>query len=126
MTNNEKEFLREGKVVVTNARFIVPSQTYAMSGVTSVKKNRQDPDRKLPIIMIILGLIIILVSQTSGSIITTILLIGLGIFILTKLKPTYIIALNTSGGEMKALSSKDQEYIDKIIKALNESIIHRG
>ncbi len=33
----EKIFLNEGGVIVTSARFVVPSQTYAMSGVTSVK-----------------------------------------------------------------------------------------
>lgn len=33
----EKTFLDEGGVTVTNARFVVPAQTYAMSEITSVK-----------------------------------------------------------------------------------------
>lgn len=33
---SEKVFLDEGEVKVTQARFIVPAQTYAMAGITSV------------------------------------------------------------------------------------------
>ena len=33
----ETTFFEQGNVKVTNARFIVPSQTYAMSDITSVK-----------------------------------------------------------------------------------------
>lgn len=32
----ERIFLKESGVVVSNARFIVPAQTFAMAGITSV------------------------------------------------------------------------------------------
>ena len=41
----EQTFLNESGVTVTNTRFIVPAQTYAMSGITSVKSLRRDPKR---------------------------------------------------------------------------------
>ena len=56
----EQTFLNEGGVTVTNTRFIVPAQTYAMSGITSVKSLRRDPKRMGPIILIVLGLLMML------------------------------------------------------------------
>jgi hypothetical protein len=42
----ERTFLDEGGVTVTNARFVVPVQTYAMSGITSVKSLKHTPSIK--------------------------------------------------------------------------------
>ena len=38
MVGNEKIYFDKGDVMVTKARFIVPAQTYAMSGITSVNR----------------------------------------------------------------------------------------
>ncbi len=38
----------------------------------------------------------------------------------------YHVVLNTSGGEMKALSSYQEGYVRKVVKALNDAIVHRG
>ena len=53
----ETSFFNEGGVSVSNARFIADNQTYAMSGITSVKQFRQDPSRKVPIIMGVIGVL---------------------------------------------------------------------
>ncbi|MFD1836924.1 DUF6232 family protein [Paracidovorax cattleyae] len=34
--------------------------------------------------------------------------------------------LRTSGGETKALTTQQKEYLDKVVSALNEAIVHRG
>jgi hypothetical protein len=56
-TENLYPFLNEGGVTVTNARFVVPAQTYAMSGVTSVKSLKHTPSIKGPVILCIIGLL---------------------------------------------------------------------
>ncbi len=49
-----------------------------------------------------------------------------GAFWLWKQKVMYHVVLNTSGGEMKALSSYQEGYVRKVVKALNDAIVHRG
>ena len=120
----EQTFLDEGGVTVTNARFVVPGQTYAMSGITSVKNAVESPSKKGPIILIILGVLFLLAGKSA--ILPAILFIGSGIAWLMLSKPTYNVQLHSASGEAKAFQSKEKGSIDKIISALNEAIIHRG
>ncbi|MFA1591936.1 DUF6232 family protein [Serratia nevei] len=73
----ETEFFRNGNVLITNARFIVGSSTYAMTGVTSVKKTSVTPSRAGAIILIVIG-ILILLGLNGASKIWGIAVIGLG------------------------------------------------
>ena len=122
----EVEFFNNGEVSVTSARFRVGASTYAMQGVTSVKRGQKDAN-KLPAFLVgIIGLFMTFGADTSGAKLIGILLVILSIFIFKKLKPEYSVYLNSSSGESQALQSKDRSYIDKVIEALNQSIIHRG
>ncbi|HFG1702114.1 TPA: DUF6232 family protein [Vibrio cholerae] len=53
-------------------------------------------------------------------------LIGLAIFVLYNQKPLYTVILKTSSGENRALHTNEQEYLNQVINALNEAIVHRG
>ncbi len=121
----EKSFFNQGNVSVSNSRFIVNGQTYAMNGVTSVKTARKDPSRAGPIILGMLGLGS-LVGGEASSLIIGLIIIGLAILWWIKQKPELTVVLNSSSGEAQALTSKDVDYINKIIEALNNSIVHRG
>ncbi|TQQ44914.1 hypothetical protein FLL79_19260 [Vibrio cholerae] len=92
----EKIFFESNDVKVTNSRFITGNQTYAMSNVTSVKPHKQSPNR-MP-----------------------------WIFVLYNQKPLYTVILKTSSGENRALHTNEQEYLNQVINALNEAIVHRG
>ncbi|MHA3115247.1 QacE [Acinetobacter sp. ANC 4635] len=122
---NEIEFFNHGNTVVTNARFIVDNQTYAMNGVTSVKQGIIPPDRKIGIWMIIVGFIMLLVASGMGKFIG-LLILGAGIWLVYKAKPIASVILQSSSGEVQALSSDNQHYISQVVSALNQSIIHRG
>jgi len=125
----ERNFFNEDGVSVTNARFIVNNQTYAMSGVTSVKSFKEEPSRTAPMVLIVVGILLALGSfggGSSGGVIISLLLIGGAIWWWISQKPLYSVLLNSSSGESKALSSKDGEFISKVVSALNDSIIHRG
>ena len=121
----EKVFFDKGSVSVSNSRFIVHGQTYAMNGVTSVKQAINNPPRFWPIVVGFIGLIIIL-GGTAGSIISGGIIFGLAIYWWTQQKPDWIVVLSSSSGETRALSSKDHAFINGVIQALNDSIIHRG
>ncbi len=121
----EQTFFSQGDISVTNARVMIGAQTYAMSGITSVRSIKEDPSRKGPIILGIVGLLP-LFSGEIGGIILGLVLIGAAIAWFISKKPTYHVGLVTASGEAKALGSTDPEYIRKIVNAINEAIIARG
>lgn len=121
----EEIFYESGNVKVTNARFVVGSQTYAMNGVTSVKSLVVPANKGLAIILIVVGLLI-LVGASGGGKVFGLLIAALGGYMIYKAKATHAVMLHSSSGETQALSSTDQVYIQSVIQALNEALIHRG
>ncbi|KGT87026.1 QacE [Erwinia typographi] len=122
----EKEFYSNGKVSITNSRFLVGSTTYAMNGVTSVKRGERPPSKAVPAIIVLTGLIMIFAASTLMFKGIGVLLIVLGIMWIKSLKTEYVVFLNSASGESQALTSTDKNYIDKVINSLNEAIIYRG
>lgn len=118
---NEKTFFEYDGVKVTNARFIVDGQTFAMSNVTSVKPIAVPPNRLWGCVLLLLGLTGLMSNPFFGVPVT-----GVAIYVIYKQKKTYHIMLRTSGGETKALTTQQKEYLDKVVSALNEAIVHRG
>lgn len=41
-------------------------------------------------------------------------------------KTTFHVMLATSGGEVSALKTYQREYLNKVVAALNDAIVHRG
>ncbi|MEO8743580.1 MAG: DUF6232 family protein [Lysobacteraceae bacterium] len=119
---NEREFFNSRGVSVTNARFITPGETYAMRNLTSVKKLRENPSMALPAIFSIIGVILLFV----GSIAWGVVLLGVGVVIGLISKLYFYVQLSSSSGESKALKDQDETFIDSVIGALNDSIVHRG
>lgn len=117
----EKTFFEYEDVKVTNARFLVDGQTFAMNNITSVKSALTRPSKVLPILTMVIGLLI-----CASSVVVGLLVLAAGAFWLWKQKTMYHVVLNTSGGEMKALSSYQEGYVRKVVKALNDAIVHRG
>ena len=121
----EKIFFAQGSVSVSNSRFIVHGQTYVMNGVTSVKQVVNYPSKLWPFLTGLAGFIIMF-DGTARSIIFGGLILGAAIFWWIRQKPDWIVVLNSSSGETKALNSKDQAFINGVIQALNDSIVYRG
>jgi len=122
---DEKVFLDVNGVTVTSARFTVSSQTYAMSGITSVKSYVRRPSRRPPIALFAMGGIAVL-SGKDGLVFFAIILIIIGVLWWVQSKTEYQVRLRTASGEATALRSQNSNWIDQVVKALNEAIIHRG
>jgi len=120
----EKTFFQYEDVTVTNARFMVASQTFAMNNITSVKASREDPKRLWPIVLIVVGVLLAVAGSTNMAI--GLVIGGAGAAWLLLQKTMYHVMLTTAGGETSALSSKEREYIEKVVQALNEAIVARG
>ncbi len=113
---SEQVFLDERGVKVTKARFIVPDQTYAMSGITSVTFDKVNPSKKGPIFIIAIGLLML-----GIEIVARLFFLAIGIVLFLRRKPTYYIILRSASGEKRALHDKNGAWIEKIITALNDA-----
>jgi hypothetical protein len=118
---DEKVFFEYDGVKVTNARFIVDGQTFAMTNVTSVKSHEQSPSRLFPILLLLFGLLCTASTPAVG-----IPIAGGAIFWLYKQRTLYHIMLRTSAGESSALKTYQRDYLNKVVLALNDAIVHRG
>jgi len=119
----EKTFFQYEDVTVTNTRFMVGAQTFAMSNITSVKASKQDPNRLWPIVLIVIG---VLAMVGDGSVAVVGIFGGSGVIWLVMQKTMYHVMLTTAGGETSALRSEQKDYIEKVVKALNDAIVSRG
>ncbi len=117
----EQTFFEYEDVKVTNARFISGGQTYAMSNITSVKAFEQQPNRFWPAIFVLLGVIILGNGSYSGFLI----ILAAAAFMFMQ-KTVYHVMLSTSAGETSALKTHQKEYLQQVVAAVNEAIVHRG
>ncbi len=117
----EKIFLDEKGVKVTNARFVTFAKTHTLAGITSVSSFVVPPKRKGPIVVAALGLISLIFAWYVG-----IILIALAVAWWISQKNIYQVVLSSASGSEDALSDRDSEFIGRVVNALNEAIIHRG
>ncbi len=117
----EKTFFERKGVKVTNARFVVDGQTFAISNITSVKPLEEPPKRLGGVLLLLCGFITLTQNAFFG-----VPVIALVSYYLYKQKPTYHVMLRTSGGENKALTTHQRDDLNKVVEALNEAIVHRG
>lgn len=120
---NEVTFYQDSQVTITQARFVTNSKTYAMRNISSVHLFVIVKSKKLPVVMIIIGAALLL-SDDSRWI--GILLAAAGALAIALMKNDFAVRISTNSGEANSIASKDRLYIQGIVDALNEAIIHRG
>jgi uncharacterized protein DUF6232 len=126
----EKKFLEDRRVLVTNARCVMEGKTFAMSGITSVAAYTESPSRGGPVIIILIGIVVALVSLSSrellGGIFIGIVLIGIGVLWYKSIKDIYHVVIHSASGEARPIHDFNSQYINGIVQALNDAIIYRG
>ena len=120
---NEVTFYQDTNVTVTQSRYITHSKTYAMRNISSVHIFEIVKSKTLPIIMIILG---VLISFSSEARVIGALLFIIGLLIVILSKNEFSVRISTNSGEVNSIVSKNRTYIQEIVNALNQAIIHRG
>lgn len=120
---NEVMFYQDGNVTVSQARFITNSKTYAMRNISSVHIFEIVASRKLPVIMILIGFFMLF---SDSARVAGFIILALGVGILFLIKNEFAVRISTNSGEANSIISKDKAYIQTIVNALNEAIIHRG
>jgi len=119
-------------VSVTTERVIISGTTYALRNITSVKMtDNPAAEEGFPLVLIVVGTLGVFVSfgvfahdVGSGFIWLVISggVIAMGIFS-RSFKPSYNVTIATSSGEIRALTSKNKDYIAKIVDAINEAVV---
>jgi hypothetical protein len=124
----ETVLLDERGIKVTNARFLVDGQTYAMAGVTSVKTEVEHPSQRGPYVVIGIGGLLFLNGTTgqSGALLAGALVFALGVMWFRSRKSEYLVLLTTASGEKRPYKSNDEVFVRKVVKAINDAFVHRG
>lgn len=115
---NEETILEAEGILITTARFVVGSKTYALRNITSVAATRRAPSMVLPMALLVIGLISMLASVVAGLV----LLLLSGVAVLLLGKGDYSVHLLTAAGEAHAVTSENREYIEGLVAALNDAI----
>lgn len=119
----EKDFYVDQLVKVTQSRFIVGAKTYAMRNISSVSLYKIEKSRFIPIVLIVIGVLMLLGENTRFF---GVFLVGLGVTWLWLLKDEYAVRISTNAGEVNSIQSVDQAYVQRIVDALNNALVHRG
>ncbi len=127
----ETVFFNFDGVTVSNSRFIVRSQTYAMHSVTSVKPGVVEPKHGIAILFLFIGFLLLIGEMLELYTAGVLLMAGavaiiIGLIAWTIEKPKYAVVLNTSAGEHHALVSHKKQDIEHVLQALNQAIVSRG
>jgi hypothetical protein len=118
---SEQLFFEHDGVKITNTRFIVDGQTFAMANVTSVKTRERRPNRLLPVVFLLAGLVGLFTEPFGG-----VLVIVIAAFWLWKQETLYYVVLRTAGSETNALTTNQRSYLEEVVGALNAAIVWRG
>jgi hypothetical protein len=132
----ERSFLNDGGVYVSNTRVVIHGTTYATANITSVRKHVTPANNGCAIVLVILGALgalggLTLALGRSGdgrwsAFGTSLVLLIIGIVWFQSLRPTYNVMLATAAGERQGLTSKDEGVVDRVTGAIADAIVHRG
>jgi len=111
----EQVFYDQGGIKVTSNRLVFGQQTFQLAGITSVRPQEIPPNRKGPIILMIVGL---LCTAGIGTI--------AGIIWWFTQKTKYAVMLVSAAGETPAYTSLDKDQVFQIANAVNEAMAARA
>lgn len=121
----EKTFLNEKGVTVTNARYIFTvrkqPQTVALSGITSVTTQKIDMKWLFIIPLVMIGM-----ATVSSSIIAALVFWGIAGMVFMFFKAKHIVVTTSASGASKGYTSKDGVFVTRVVEALNNAIVSRG
>jgi len=127
--STEKTYSQQGDIIVTSARFIVGSQTFAMRNITSVQIVENEPNNPYPGYLMMLGCATVLIGFSNSSISASTLglvIAAAGGYWAWQQTSTFSVVLTTAAGEVSAYTSHNRKFIVTIVEALNLSIAERG
>ncbi len=121
---NEKTYYQDSKVLVTQTNFSVGNKTYPLNSISSVSIFKLEDKKTMAIVLVILGGLIAL-GADSRTIGLAMLMAGFILIIMGK-KDFFTLSFNSSGKLKKGIISKDENYVQKIVEAINTAKHHKN
>jgi len=122
-------------VTITNARCILPEQTYVLGAITSVRVDETPAPKSAAFLaawlgaaMVAFGLLFGFNGNTGGfaaALVGAILVWG-GVRDYRAARAWHHVLITTAAGERRALSSRDPEAIQDVAGAINRAVVHRA
>lgn len=118
----ETVIMNDGRVYITNTRYIVGGKTYALRNITSVELGTIKPNVTPYFLGILIGLIgLVAADQWAYKLVWGLLLIG-SIAAAGMLPKKYTVKISSTSGETDTLISKDHVHVSQVVRALNKAI----
>ncbi len=131
----EVPLLAEQGVQVTSARFVVYQQTYPIAGITSVAPFSVPSSNTGPGCLIAFAALFCIAPlvrllwdgdvKAGALVLFPGSLLALGVWWFRSRKPSYGVVIWTAGANVRALTSQDGMFVQRVIGALNQAIASR-
>jgi hypothetical protein len=135
-TSGEEPLFNAYGIQVTRTRFLVSGHMFPIANISSIRMAEIPPSTSGEVLLLVFGLLIGVIAAATmadgigawamlflcGGALTV---IG-AIVLLARKKSSYSVVLTTAGGEIKAYTSPDRQFIANVIGALNQAIVARG
>ncbi|WP_295675812.1 DUF6232 family protein [uncultured Mucilaginibacter sp.] len=112
----EISFFENKNVIVTQTRFIVAHKVVEIKNILAVKTRSVRVYRALKLVLALIGFLLIFFNAWR---IPGIILFFVSILSVYFTEEKYSVHLNTKSGETDSLISKDRDYIEQVVKAIN-------
>lgn len=123
---HETTIFEEGGVRITNLRAIIVTNIYPISKITYVSRQKREPG-SAPYWWSLLGMLLLLIGFLDMARFRWILISGLiiffaGTYTIRRARTNYVVRIGSDGVETDIFASQDQEYIQRIVKAINQAL----
>lgn len=119
----EQIFFENGKVTITESQFVVENQTFALNSIKAIKTGTIPPSRRLSGNTAIIGALCL--SLDALFFVIGLMLLAVAGFLWKNGKTQHSIILTTASGDLQALASDNEEYINQVFSALNQALASR-
>jgi len=127
----ERIILEEGEIKITDRRVVIGTNTYALSDVISVRLTKDRSGIGCAIAALIgVGILLGLFSlastiYNSDLCLTGIISLGGAVVVALLAPPNYVLQLRSMSGKADIIRSMDEDYLKRIVDAINNTIIRR-
>jgi hypothetical protein len=128
----ERTILEEGDVKITNRRVVIGPNTYPLTDLISVGMTKDRTAIGCAIaafvgVGILLGLFS-LISEVYNSeyCLAGIISLGAAVVVALLAPPNYILQIRSMSGKAEILRSMDEDYLKRIVDAINNALIRRA
>jgi hypothetical protein len=115
----EISFFENSKVIVTQTRFIVAHKVIEIKNISYVKIGTLKSYAAFKLVLVICGFLMMFFKdlRITGIIIFTVSF--LSAYFTTD---RFSVRISTNSGEVDSLVSKDKDYVEKVVKAINSAM----